>query len=89
MNENEKQNQDIRDMKKDISSKVSWVVFYAFIGLLFVVLGLLINSQVSASAQNREDHKEFNQTKIDVEGIKTDIKWIRSAMEANGIKPIK
>lgn len=89
MNENEKQDKVIYDIQSDMKSKVSWVVFYAFILLVIGLLYFLINNQGIAAAKNEQDHKEFTQSKIDIAKMQSDIEWIRSAMETNGIFPKK
>ena len=89
MDDNERQEQAICDIRKDLNNKVSWIVFIAIIMIIIGLFSYVIYGQKEASASNEIDHSKFQNSMIEIAKIQTDINWIRSAMETNGIKPTK
>ena len=82
-------NNDIKELKKQERSHVSWAIFIWAIGLLLVGIGWNLSRTAITEAVAQEAKNGISELKGEIGIIKTNVEWIRQIMEKNNrLQPI-
>ena len=72
--------QDHKEMWDALNGKVSWKVFWGFIVVMLAAAGWFIAALSSTNAATTS-------SQVNIASIQSDISWIKSALQANGVVP--
>ena len=78
----------IKDIRKEVKTKVPWQVLLIVIALLVPIIGWIITKAEKAELKADASIQRVSKVEVDIGKIQTDIGWIREGLEKGDIKII-
>lgn len=81
MNTDIYQNQEIHEVKKELSGKVSWVIFGLYITVCLTIFGWVITNIIRTQDKVDTANERVSSVEGDIKAIKQDTSWIKESLK--------